>query len=307
MLGTLILNNAVPGSARVEALHIYSSRKPAGLDEMIAKLAIGQNDHLAIGALQQMASSSPQAVLEALTKATTSGSAYRMQQAWKIAAGIPGAEELFVSSLADLQEQNGVSPAALELLDAAGKRSEPNVKAALAAFEASRAKSTDPLAAWLPSLEGGDPAQGAKVFESHPAAQCMRCHSGGHGGGDAGPNLSDIATREEPRYFLESLVNPGAKVAMGYGIASATLKGGKTVSGIVVEDKPDHVDFDSADTVLRVNRADIASMTPPVSSMPPMAFLLSKSEIRDLVAWLSEQKSEPARKKPRPAPVLVKP
>ncbi len=307
VIRSLVVNDDVPGSARVEALHLYTSRKPADLDEFISKLADGEDDHLAIGALQQLATSAPQAALPGLIKATASESTYRKQQAWKIAAGLPGAEELFVAGLAELQKQNGISPAALELLDAAGTRSEPRVKTALAAFESSRSAATDPLAAWLPSLEGGDPEQGAKVFGSHPAAQCMRCHSGGHGGGDAGPNLSDIGLREEPRYFLESLVNPGAKVAMGYGIASATLKSGKTVGGIVVEDKPGHVDFDSAGTVLRVNRSDIASMTPPVSSMPPMALLLSKSEIRDLVAWLSEQKEKPKRKKPRPAPVLVKP
>ncbi len=307
VLRALVLNDAVPGSARVEALHLYTSRKPADLDALITGLANGDDDHLAIAALRQLAQSSPQAALDGLAKATSTGNIYRKQQAWKLTGEIPGAERLVISGLADLQKQNGVSPAALELLEAAGKRSEPQVKAALASFQAARTSSADPLAAWLPSLEGGIAEQGAKVFESHPAAQCMRCHAGGHGGGDAGPDLSDIGLREERRHFLESLVAPGAKVAMGYGIASATLKSGKTVGGIVVDDKPDHVDFDSAGTVLRVNRADIASMTPPVSSMPPMAYLLSAGEIRDIVAWLSEQKEKPKRKKPRPAPVMVKP
>jgi hypothetical protein len=38
-----------------------------------------------------------------------------------------------------------------------------------------------------------------------------------------------------------------------------------------------------------------------------MAYLLSAGEIRDLVAWLAEQKEKPLRKKKRPAPVMVKP
>lgn len=307
VMRALILNDAVPGSARVEALHLYASGKPADLDEMIAKLVNDDDDHLAIGALRQMAESSPRAALDGLIKATSSGSPYRQQQAWKLAAEIPDAEDLFLAGLTELQKHDGISPAALELIDAAGKRSEPRVKAALASFQSALSSSTDPLAAWLPSLEGGDPAQGAKVFESHPAGQCMRCHACGHGGGDAGPDLSDIGLREDRRYILESVTIPGAKVAMGYGIASATLKSGKTVGGIVVDDKPDHVDFDSAGTVQRVARADIASMTPPVSSMPPMAFLLSKVEIRDVVAWLAGQKSEPVEKKRHPAPVQVKP
>jgi quinoprotein glucose dehydrogenase len=307
VLRNLIESDQVPGSARVEALNFYITRKTADLDAMIAKLARGNDDHLAIGALRHLAQSSHQAALEALSKTTSSGSAYRQQQAWKLAADLPGAGTLFVSALKELQKQNGISPAALELIDAAAKRSEPEVKAALEAFKAAQAASGDPLAAWLPSLEGGDPENGAKVFESHPAGQCMRCHAGGHGGGDAGPNLADVGLREDRKHMLESLVLPGAKVAMGYGIASATLKGGKTVAGIVIDDKPGHVDFDSAGSVLRVARGDIESMTPPVSAMPPMNFLLSQREIRDVVAWLSEQKTKVRNNKRRPAPVQVTP
>ena len=307
VLRNLIESDHVPGSARVEALDFYIARKPADLDPMIAKLAQGKEDHLAIGALRHLVKSSPEAALDALAKATTEGSAYRQQQAWKFAAEIPGTKTLIVSGLTELQKQNGISPAALELLDAAAKRAEPEVKAALDAFKSAQGATGDPLTAWLPSLEGGNPENGAKVFESHPAGQCMRCHAGGHGGGDAGPNLSDVGLRQDRRYLLESLVLPGAKVAMGYGIASATLKGGKTVAGIVIDDKPSHVDFDSAGSVLRVARTDIESMTPPVSSMPPMNFLLSAGEIRDVVAWLSEQKRKVRNNKKRSAPVQVTP
>ena len=183
-----------------------------------------------------------------LVKATSSGSAYRQQQAWKLAAEIPGAETLIVSGLTELQKQNGISPAALELLDAAGKRSEPEVKAALAAFQSAQSSSADPLAAWLPSLEGGDPEKEPRYSSPiRPASACAATRAA-TAAVMPGPNLSDVGLREDRRYFLESLIIPGAKVAMGYGIASATLKGGKTVGGIVIDDKPDHVDFDSAGT-----------------------------------------------------------
>jgi quinoprotein glucose dehydrogenase len=135
----------------------------------------------------------------------------------------------------------------------------------------------------------------------------MRCHAGGHGGGDAGPDLSGVGLRGDPMYLLESLVNPGAKVAMGYGISSVTLKGGKNVAGIVLADTPDHVDLDSSGKVLRVARNDIDTMTPPVSAMPPMSAILSASEMRDLIAWLGEQKSDKHVEKKRPAPELVGP
>ncbi len=94
---------------------------------------------------------------------------------------------------------------------------------------------------------------------------------------------------------------------MGYGNSSVTLKGGKSVSGIVIADTPKFVDLDSSGKVLRVNRADIESMTPPVSSMPPMSYLLHSSELRDLFAWLGTQKDRMRKPKHRPAPELVQP
>ncbi|MES2659298.1 MAG: HEAT repeat domain-containing protein [Verrucomicrobiota bacterium] len=308
-LRSLVLNENVPGPARVEALNLYSARKPAGFDEMLAKLSTGKDDDLAIGALASLVKTSPDAALEGLAKSTTSGSAHRKQAAWKLAGEItsPAAAKLFAAGLTDLQKQNGISPAALELLDAAGKRTEPEVKSALDSFKAAQAASTDPLVPYLPSLEGGDAEKGGQLFESHPAGQCMRCHAGGHGGGDAGPDLSGVALRGDRKFFLESLVNPGAKVAMGYGIASVTLKGGKSVSGIVIADTPDHVDLDSSGKVLRVSRADIDTMTPPMSSMPPMSAMLSAGEMRDVIAWLATQKKDKRVEKKRPTPEMVTP
>ncbi|RYD17544.1 MAG: c-type cytochrome, partial [Verrucomicrobiaceae bacterium] len=149
--------------------------------------------------------------------------------------------------------------------------------------------------------------KGGQIFESHPAGQCMRCHSSGHGGGDAGPNLSGVGLRGDSRHMLQSMIEPGAKVAMGYGIASVTLKGGKNVAGILIADTPDHLDIDSSGKVLRVAKSDIESSTPAVSSMPPMGHMLSATELRDLVAWLTWQKDKKQDEKKRPEPELVKP
>jgi quinoprotein glucose dehydrogenase len=308
-IAALVLNEQLPGPARADALDLYATRKPAGFSDLLVKLAAGKEDDLAIAALRRLVDSAPADALEGLSKATTTGSARRKQEAWKLAATVqaPDTGKLFLTGLADLQKDGGVSPAALELLDAAAKRTEPAVVKELADFKAKAASSSDPLTAFLPSLEGGDPKKGEQTFESHPAGQCMRCHSGGHGGGDAGPNLSGVALRGDRRHFLQSMVEPGAKVAMGYGIASVTLKGGKSVAGIVIADTPEHVDLDSSGKVLRVEKKDIDTMTPPVSSMPPMGMILSASEIRDLVAFLAEQKKETKDEKKRPAPELVKP
>jgi quinoprotein glucose dehydrogenase len=116
-----------------------------------------------------------------------------------------------------------------------------------------------------------------------------------------------VGKRGDSKFHLESLVNPGAKVAVGYGIVAVTLKGGKSVAGILLADTKDHVDVDSSGKVLRVKKGDIESMTPPVSAMPPMGSLVTATELRDLVAWLGASNGkEPAPKK-RPKPELVTP
>jgi quinoprotein glucose dehydrogenase len=307
----LVMNAGLPGAARSEALDLYASRKPAGIEALLGELAAGKDDDLAIGAVKRLTATNPEAALKAVRAATTHSSAHRQQEAWKIAATLqaPGSDTLFVEALGKLKETSGVSPSALELLDAAAKRTETSVKASLDAYKAAIAASADPLAPYLGSLHGGDAKKGGQIFESQPAAQCMRCHSagGGHGGGDAGPSLEAVGKRGDAKFFLESLVNPGAKVAEGFGISSVTLKGGKIVSGIVVSDTADHVDLDNSGKVLRVRKSDVDSMLPPVSAMPPMGAILSPAELRDVVAWLGTQKGKEPQPKKRPAPELVTP
>lgn len=307
-LRALVLNQKLPGIARVDALELYAARKTTDLSSIIRMLATGDDDACAIAALRMLAKSDPQATLESAAKTILAPGAWRQQQAWKIVGSInlPGAADLIVNGLVELQKKNGVAPGALELLEIAALRKEPAVQSALAAYQAAQASSADPLAKWLGSLEGGDAVRGGELFASHPAGQCMRCHAVGHGGGDAGPDLADVGQRVDRRYLLEALVTPGAQVASGYGIASATLRSGKTVGGIVVTESPEHVDFDSAGTIFRAARADIQTMTPPVSSMPPMAYILQPNEIRDIVAWLAEQKAKTKKKPKRAAPVMVK-
>lgn len=307
----LVMNGGLPGAARSEALDLYAARKPAGLDSLLVELAAGKDDDLAIGAVKRLAATTPEGALQAVRAATVHSSAHRQQQAWQIAASLqaPGTDSLFVEALGKLKDASGVSPSALELLDAASKRTETSVKASVDAYKAAIAASTDPLAPYLGSLQGGDVKKGGQIFESQPAAQCMRCHSagGGHGGGDAGPSLEAVGKRGDAKFFLESLVNPGAKVAEGFGISSVTLKGGKTVSGLVLSDTADHADLDSSGKVLRVRKSDVDSMLPPVSAMPPMGAILSPAELRDVVAWLGAQKGKEPEPKKRPAPELVTP
>ncbi|MGL5018120.1 MAG: c-type cytochrome, partial [Luteolibacter sp.] len=198
---------------------------------------------------------------------------------------------IFVSEINELIATAGVSPTAIELTEAAAKRASPAVASALTALQESLVASKDPLAKWNASLRGGDPVSGAALFASHPASQCMRCHraeDGHSAGGEAAPNLAGIANRhQDHRYFLESMVLPSNLITPGYGSVLVDFKNGASLGGNLIAESQDHLDLDASGKLLRVNRSDIASFTPPVSSMPPMGTVLSATELRDIVAWLA--------------------
>ena len=308
----IVANEDLPGEARARALTLILQRDIPDLNVLLLKYTADTADNVAIEALGALAKRDPASALTALEAAVDSSGVRRSQKAWKLLASIPGEEAaaFIVSHIDKLKQAGGVSPSAIELLAAAKSRTEPSVAAALAAFDKAMAESSDPLARYNVSLEGGDPAAGAALFGSHPAGQCMRCHKAedmAHsGGGDAGPNLAGIAKRYDRRYLLESIVNPAAAVTPGYGITSITFKNGATLGGTLVSETPDHLDIATPEKLLRAKRSDIESFTPPVSAMPPMGDLIKPEEVRDLVAWLASLGKEP-QKAPARKPELVDP
>lgn len=308
----LLEKESLPGVARAKALALYAALKPADLAPLLVKISSQPDDSLALQSLRLLADLFPQQATQPLLTASRSKKTARAQEAWLLMAGFkdPAVVKEMVTALRDLQKTKGISPSALELLSTARTRTEPEVQQALAAFEASLKGSTAPLAPHLSSLEGGDADRGAALFESHPAAQCLRCHRAeitGDSGSEAGPNLFGVATRGDRRYLLESLVLPSAKVVPGYGIVSVSFSNGASLSGRLLAEKPAHIDLESEGKAWRVKRKDIASLTPAVSAMPPMHALLKPGELRDLVAWLATLDQKAPATKPAADPPLLDP
>ncbi len=149
------------------------------------------------------------------------------------------------------------------------------------------------MGAYAGSLLGGDPRQGGRIFYQHQAAQCIRCHAVGDYGGNAGPRLSGVAGRITREQILEALVNPSARLAPGFGTVRLDLKSGKNVSGILQGEDAKSIKVkigDKPDTT--VLKSDVTNRVNATSSMPPMRYILTKREIRDVVAFLSELKED---------------
>jgi putative heme-binding domain-containing protein len=126
----------------------------------------------------------------------------------------------------------------------------------------------------------------------------MRCHRVGEGhdiGGITAPNLAGVANRNaDRRYFLESLLTPSAVIAPGFGVVAIDFKNGASLNGNLIASTPEQLDLDYKGKVIRIKRADIASVSDPVSAMPPMGEHLKPAELRDLIAWLASLRQESA-------------
>lgn len=304
----MVTHKDLPAGARSKALELIDRANPADIDGFLATVIRDTPDEVALTALRLLAGRSPAAAVEPIEAALASARPLLARHSWKLLAGIPGeaADALFIKYLDLLRDANGVSPHAIELMEAAKQRNAAPVSAALAALEKSLAENPDPLAKWNVALEGGDPDAGKALFVSHPSGECMRCHQVGQGhdiGGDTAPNLAGIANRhQDRRYFLESLLKPSAVIAPGFGVVAIDFKNGASLSGNAIATTAEHIDFDLKGTPVRIKRSDIASVSDPVSAMPPMGELLKPSEVRDLIAWLASLKQDDA-----PVPPAVTP
>jgi putative heme-binding domain-containing protein len=143
-------------------------------------------------------------------------------------------------------------------------------------------------------LAGGDKSRGSEIVINHLGANCMACHAMGDSGSAVGPNLRSIGLERDRRYLLESLLQPSAKLAPGYGLTMLSLKDGSQLAGAPLGETEELVSIKLPDGITKeVPKAEVLSKTPPVSVMPPMLGILNSGEIRDVVEFLSSQKFAP--------------
>lgn len=314
LLQKIVADLTLSGLTRAKALEMLLARDPADSIQIISRYTRDIKDEVAVMALNELARRDVNTGFATLKLVVQNGSVLQRQGAWKILAKlqVSGIEDLFIEQLKLLQASQGVSSAALELLEAATQRKEAGVKAALVDFENFQNQSTEKLTRWLPALEGGDIANGFALYQALPAGQCMRCHKattkgsqGSHNvDGEAGPNLAGVAKRGDRRYLLESIVYSNAVVVSGYGVVSLDLTNGVNLVGTLIQEKPEFVDLNSSGNSWRINRKDIKSMTPPVSAMPPYDAVLKPVEVRDMVAWLATLDNSPPTPKAKEPKVL---
>jgi quinoprotein glucose dehydrogenase len=278
---------------RLASLRALQALKVGNMDELM-QLALADKDpavrRAALGILPglPMTSAAKAQHLGALIK---SGALPEKQGALEVLGTLKTAESrrLLNTYLDELDAGTIASELQVDLLDAVQADGSAALARRLEAYQ--KAKKADTLVGAFRNalLSGGDARRGQQVVTDNPAAECTRCHSIRGRGADVGPNLSNIASTLTREQLLESLIDPNARIAPGFGTVGIALRGGQRVDGTLREETDTHVVLMVGDPPAerRVPKAEIAERTNPVSAMPPFGLILKPRDIRDLVEFLS--------------------
>jgi len=287
-----VADQARPAGARVAALDLLARHKNADLTVSLDKALASDQPLLRIEAMRIIAEQDPPRAMKLITQLLDTGTTIEKQSAFRLLGtlrtpdAIPELDHWLDQLVADKLPQE----LQLDLIEATEQSHNPTLRRKIKQWQAAQA-SKDPLAIYDPELSGGDAQRGLGVFTSHADVACVRCHSNraDGSGSSVGPNLAGIGAKPDkpPRYLLQSLIDPNAYIVPGFGTASFTLKDGTTIAATVKSEDAATVqllDLEGHASTLR--KADIASRTPAVSMMPAMGAILSRDEIRDVVAYL---------------------
>lgn len=191
-----------------------------------------------------------------------------------------------------LRDSSGLRGLRADLLQPLLTRYPPTVREAaqplLNILNASAAEQTAQLEHLLKTLPAGDVRRGHEAFMSRRAA-CNTCHKLGYGGGQLGPDLTNIGRVRNRRDLLEAMIFPGSSLVRGYEPVSIEMEDGQVFSGIIKgEDAKEIILAVDAVKTLYLDRSEVVSIQPSaVSPMPNgYATLLTQQELADILEFL---------------------
>ena len=285
----VVAEEGAPSAIRVEALKAMAERKDGRLPEAIRLALASKAAPLRVEATKLQPKAGGNSMLAVLQKGTLAE-----KQAVLAALGTdpaPEAVQALKALVTDLASGKLAPELMFDVLEAAGRRSEPMIKEQVARYEANRPRN-NPLAAYLEVLNGGDAEKGKKVFVERQDIACFRCHKVNGEGGEVGPELSGIGKRQTREYILESIVYPNRQIAAGFESVTVTLKSGTAYAGVLKKETDSELEIHSPeDGVLKLKKSEIKSRERGLSAMPEeLVNILSKQDLRNLVEFLSSLK-----------------
>jgi PQQ-dependent dehydrogenase (methanol/ethanol family) len=131
----------------------------------------------------------------------------------------------------------------------------------------------------------GDAVAGAALFFG--SGRCAQCHTAQGHGGSNGPDLSNIGQQATLAELDQSLQQPDARIAAGYGIVNVTLLDGSRLRGFARSQGAHDLQLQTLDGRLHLLLdREYSQVVPEKRSLMP-AFGGTPEQYRDLVAFLS--------------------
>jgi putative heme-binding domain-containing protein len=276
---------------RVEALKAIASMQDAGISEAI-KMATTDKDKIVrvagIGFLKKM-NISQELMVSLLSEVIQTKTIEERQESLQTLGklSIKNTRPVFESLLHQMETNQLPPDILLELSEAIDSSRATDL---ISRYKSASGKlSKDALtAAYAGALYGGDSEKGKRLFFKGEVAQCIKCHAYDDKGGNAGPRLNGVAKRLSRQLILESLINPSARLAPGYGVVNVTLKNGQSIGGILESENNKSIVLKAGNNQKQViAKNEISKRENAASSMMEVKDYLTKKEIRDLVGFLS--------------------
>lgn len=288
----LFSNSSNKPSVRADSLVGLGSIGFKDIDKLVKK-ALGDPSALVrISARKVLGNRKPKQALSILEKVIVDGETSEKQAAFDQLGEmkIGQTKMLMMKSLNQLIDGKIAPPAVLDLVIAAEKSKDKELKALLRKYNASKDRG-DALWQHLDSLEGGDASRGKFVFE-RTELSCRRCHKVDSVGGDVGPDLSKIGSDKDRRYLLESIVKPNAKIAKGFETVILDTIDGISLSGIIKSQDDDSITLiDVEGKTKTIPKDDIEQQATGKSSMPDdLIKNIPPEDLRDLIEYLFSRK-----------------
>ncbi len=280
------------GSVRVEALRALAQLHDDHLTDALGVAQKDPSEDVRKEALKLASQVKPSGALAQIAEKLEVGSMGEKQTALTALGTVSGAgaDALLVSQLDLLIGGKLPKELTLDLTEAARLRLDPAVKTKLAAYEAGLPQ--DDLKEFRATLFGGNAAEGRKIFYEKAEVACNRCHKENGDGGEVGPELTGLISRQKREYMLESIITPNKQIAAGFESVLISLNSGLSYAGIIKSETPTEIVINSPeDGLMTIKKSEIKGRDRGASGMPEgFGAILSKNDLRNLIEYLSSTK-----------------
>lgn len=202
----------------------------------------------------------------------------------------PAADELLLGEMNQLMNGNLDREIQLDLILAVESSDSEELQQSLQEYN--NQKPETEIAEYRETLYGGNARSGAQIFFSDVSAQCTRCHMVRGYGAEVGPDLTSVAGRLNREELLLSMIDPSAQPSAGYSAVTVTKTNGETVSGVYHSETGNQLTLTIRDEQVNIPKSEISETRYAPSAMLDMSDRLTRTQIRDLVEFLTTLQGE---------------